>query len=184
MLDAAPLILARGSEDAENLRMTRVVDMLRTHPLTQHAYIVFIPEAGPKIQAAHLAVHMRRYDYVCTMTETTSDSGATCPGVRKTNDNTREMQFQFSSMLAERRVTMWAEPMCISTEPAAVVRKLDQQLRSYAYDEKLGKWHGKYDGANDDLVTAVMEIAYWRMVFLGSTRENYAEVQRIIAAGG
>lgn len=93
-------------------------------------------------------------------------------GVPKTHINTIEMVNLMQTMLEEGRICFSEDYMCIDDDPerrGKIKQQLLTQMEIFRWfvDKKTGKgrFDGKVNGQNDDLIVSLLMAKYWRNVF-------------------
>jgi hypothetical protein len=172
----------RGGAVEERSVITSVVDGILKSPTYSDAIIVFIPENAPAIAASHLHTYIMGYPRVCTMSECAGGR----PGVPKTNNSTRDMQYLTEAALAAGNVAFAQTLITYRSTPAEMKTKLLTQMENYRWDEipsasefadKRFKLHGKSGGQNDDLLVSALMIPFWATVWMKSANPDYAPFQ-------
>lgn len=105
--------------------VTGVIDSILKHPDYSDAIIVFIPENAPAISASHFHTYVLGNPRVCTMCETAGQR----PGVPKTQNTTRDMQYLMEMILSMGNLRFARRILTYKSTPDEMKNKLLSQLR-------------------------------------------------------
>lgn len=178
----------KGGAYEEKMVITTAIETLLRQPEYKDAIIVFIPENAPAIAASHLHSYILDQPRVCTLCEAPGGR----PGVPKTNNTTRDMQYVFERELTMGNVVYAENLVTIYDTPDVMKKKFETQLQSYSWDElprsnehaeQRFKLHGKIAGQNDDLLISALMIPFWSQNFYSSSNLDY-EPYRFYAENG
>lgn len=172
----ATTVRAGASEEKQVILST--FEAIKKTPEYSDAIIVFIPENAPAISASHLQSYVMNDPRVCTMAETSNRR----PGVRKTMNTTRDMQYIFESLLATGCVRYAKKIITFRSTQEEMKTKLEGQMKNFRWDEipstgefsdQKFKLHGKAAGENDDLLISCLMVPYWAQVWFSSDYPDY-----------
>lgn len=168
----------RGGAMDEKAVITSFFDLILKTPEYSDAVVVFIPENAPAIEASHLYSYVMDNARVCTMSEAPGQR----PGVPKTNNTTRDMQYIFENALAMGNLRYAERILTYRSNPEEMCKKLESQLQAFAWEElpkasemaeQRFKLHGKSGGQNDDLLISCLMVPYWASIWMRSDYPDY-----------
>lgn len=171
-----------GNSEAVLLNIIRAIDS------SDYWYskipIVLAVEAYPITSGTSFEYVLRGYtDRVLVMSELGPKNGDWIPGVPKTEAITKEQVYIMQVLLSTDSIHFSSDFFCYDHTVVEIKEKLKDLFEVHQYHVEDGKEKGfhtaKVGQRQDDIMVAVLMLAYWSTRFINSPRTDYLQWRRL-----